>query len=98
MEMHIDIYDNNDKKQFQVWIGKKENLYEQLEMAYKNNPNMKFVPNIAQLKKNMPAPVKKIITATTTNRPSSSVNTAKPTYTKTNSKPIAQKSVSTVTS
>lgn len=51
MEMHIDIYDNNDKKQFQVWVGKKENIYDQLEVAYKNNPNMKFVPNIDKLEK-----------------------------------------------
>jgi hypothetical protein len=51
LEMHIDIYDNKDPKQFQVWIGKKENIYQQLEEAYKNNPNMKFVPNIEKLTK-----------------------------------------------
>ncbi len=51
LEMHIDIYDNKDPKQFQVWIGKKENIYQQLEEAYKNNPNMKFVPNIEKLAK-----------------------------------------------
>ncbi len=54
LEMHIDIYDNNDQKQYQVWIGKKENIYEQLNVAYKNNPNMKFVPNISKLEKDLP--------------------------------------------
>jgi hypothetical protein len=51
LEMHIDIYDNKDPKQFQVWIGKRENIYQQLEEAYKNNANMRFVPNIERLTK-----------------------------------------------
>lgn len=51
LEMHIDIYDNKDPKQFQVWIGKKEHIYQQIEEAYKNNLNMKFVPNIEKLGK-----------------------------------------------
>lgn len=53
LEMHIDIYDNKDPKQFQVWIGKKESIYQQLEEAYKDNTNMKFVPNIERLIKNV---------------------------------------------
>jgi hypothetical protein len=82
MEMHIDIYDNNDKKQFQVWIGKRENLYEQIEMAYKNNPNMKFVPNIEKLKKNMPVPTKPVLTAS---RTVSATSKIKPSYVKSTS-------------
>ncbi|HRX64116.1 MAG TPA: type IV secretion system DNA-binding domain-containing protein [Candidatus Absconditabacterales bacterium] len=54
MEMFVDIYDNSDHKQYQVWIAKKEDIYKQLEIAYKNNPNMKFVPNIPELSKNIP--------------------------------------------
>jgi len=52
--MHIDIYDNNDPKQMQTWIGQKDDIYKQLELAYKNNPNMKFVPNIKKLEKETP--------------------------------------------
>ncbi|HKL44545.1 MAG TPA: DUF87 domain-containing protein [Candidatus Absconditabacterales bacterium] len=54
LEMHIDIYDNNDPKQMQTWIGQKDDIYKQLELAYKNNPNMKFVPNIKKLEKETP--------------------------------------------
>ncbi len=75
LEMHINIYDNNDHKQMQVWIGKKENIYSQLESAYKNNPNMKFVPNISKLQKDAPKDVKSSNTSVnskpTTETPSS---------------------------
>lgn len=50
LEMYIDIYDNNDKIPYQVWIWKKENIYQQIKEAYKNNPNMKFIPNMSWLK------------------------------------------------
>jgi len=59
MKMHIDIYVDSDKKKLQVWVWKKEHIYEQLEIAYKNSVNMKFVPNIEKLKKNMPKIEKK---------------------------------------
>jgi hypothetical protein len=50
--MHIDIYNHSkDSGALQVWIGSKEHINEQLAEAYKNNPNMKFVPNIEKLKK-----------------------------------------------
>ncbi|HPC34230.1 MAG TPA: type IV secretion system DNA-binding domain-containing protein, partial [Candidatus Absconditabacterales bacterium] len=52
IEMHIDIYNHSkDSGALQVWIGSKEHINEQLAEAYKNNPNMKFVPNIEKLKK-----------------------------------------------
>ena len=50
LEMYVDIYDNNDKIPYQVWIWKKESIYQQIKEAYKNNPNMKFVPNMSWLK------------------------------------------------
>lgn len=50
LEMYVDIYDNNDKIPYQVWIWKKESIYKQIKEAYKNNPNMKFVPNMSGLK------------------------------------------------
>ena len=50
LEMYVDIYDNNDKIPYQVWIWKKESIYKQIKEAYKNNLNMKFVPNMNGLK------------------------------------------------
>ena len=55
VKMHIDIYDNKNPEALQVWIGEKEDIKEQLEEAYKNNPNMKFVPNIGKLEKENPS-------------------------------------------
>ncbi|MCK9466725.1 MAG: DUF87 domain-containing protein [Candidatus Absconditabacterales bacterium] len=51
VKMHIDIYDSKDSKAFQVWIGEKNDISKQLDEAYKNNLNMKFVPNIEKLQK-----------------------------------------------
>lgn len=50
LEMYVDIYDNNDKIPYQIWIWKKESIYQQIKEAYKNNPNMKFIPNMSGLK------------------------------------------------
>lgn len=49
LEMYIDIYDSNHKMPYQIWIWKKENIYKQLKEAYKNNPFIKFIPNISLL-------------------------------------------------
>ena len=50
LQMYVDIYDNNDKIPYQIRIWKKESIYQQIKEAYKNNPNMKFVPNMSGIK------------------------------------------------